>query len=204
MKDMRLMLLWNDAHSFHLLPPFNSMTVSSDEDTDLVGNPFLSRSDGSPEASHHKPMPRKHYEPGNTPTEKAVKVAKMKRKTRKDMIADLVAKPAKKSKKGTTSHTRAVNFLPDEDEVIAKAYCTASHVIPCASPKSAEHSEFQVITAHAEPLRKSTHFLHQYTSPLYKQHYHLSFSTKKGSIFSRNTVVYIDVAPRLLVHHIIT
>jgi hypothetical protein len=26
-------------------------------------------------------------------------------------------------------------------------------------------SQFWVITAHAEPLRKSTHFLHQYTSP---------------------------------------
>ncbi len=39
------------------------------------------------------------------------------------------------------------------------------NVIPCASPKSAEHSEFRVITAHAKPLRKSTHFLHQYTSP---------------------------------------
>jgi hypothetical protein len=38
-------------------------------------------------------------------------------------------------------------------------------VIPRASPKSAEHSEFQVITAHAEPLRKSTHFLHQNMSP---------------------------------------
>jgi hypothetical protein len=41
------------------------------------------------------------------------------------------------------------------------------NVIPCASPKSAEHSEFRVITAHAKPLRKSTHFLHQYTSHLY-------------------------------------
>jgi hypothetical protein len=38
-------------------------------------------------------------------------------------------------------------------------------VIPRASPKSAEHSEFRVITAHAESLRKSTHFLHQYMSP---------------------------------------
>jgi hypothetical protein len=38
-------------------------------------------------------------------------------------------------------------------------------VVPRASPKSGEHSEFQVTTAHAEPLRKSTHVLHQYTSP---------------------------------------
>jgi hypothetical protein len=38
-------------------------------------------------------------------------------------------------------------------------------VVPRASPKSGEHSEFRVITKHAEPLRKSTHFLHQYTSP---------------------------------------
>jgi hypothetical protein len=38
-------------------------------------------------------------------------------------------------------------------------------VVPRASPKSAEHSEFRVITTHAEPLRKSTHFLHQYMSP---------------------------------------
>jgi hypothetical protein len=37
-------------------------------------------------------------------------------------------------------------------------------VIPRASPKSAEHSEFRVIAAHTEPLRKSTHFLHQYMS----------------------------------------
>jgi hypothetical protein len=36
------------------------------------------------------------------------------------------------------------------------------------------------------------------------QCYHLSFSTKKDCIFSRNTVVNIDVAPRLLVRHIIT
>jgi hypothetical protein len=36
------------------------------------------------------------------------------------------------------------------------------------------------------------------------QRYHLSLSTKKDCIFSRNTVVNIDVAPRLLVHHIIT
>jgi hypothetical protein len=45
-------------------------------------------------------------------------------------------------------------------------WCSAN-VVPCASPKSAEHSEFQVITTHAEPLRKSTHFLHQYMSHLY-------------------------------------
>jgi Ca2+/H+ antiporter len=38
-------------------------------------------------------------------------------------------------------------------------------VVPRASPKSGEHSEFRVTTAHAEPLRKSAHFLHQYTSP---------------------------------------
>jgi hypothetical protein len=38
-------------------------------------------------------------------------------------------------------------------------------VVPRASTTSGEHSEFQVTTAHAEPLRKSTHFLHQYTSP---------------------------------------
>jgi hypothetical protein len=36
------------------------------------------------------------------------------------------------------------------------------------------------------------------------QCYHLSFSTKKDCIFSRNTVVNIDVAPRLPVRHIIT
>jgi hypothetical protein len=36
------------------------------------------------------------------------------------------------------------------------------------------------------------------------QHLHLSFSTKKDCIFSRNTVVNIDVAPHLLVCHIIT
>jgi hypothetical protein len=36
------------------------------------------------------------------------------------------------------------------------------------------------------------------------QRYHLSFSTKKDCIFSRNTVVNIDVAPRLPVCHIIT
>jgi hypothetical protein len=38
-------------------------------------------------------------------------------------------------------------------------------VVPRASPKSAEHSEFRVITTHAQSLRKSTHFLHQYMSP---------------------------------------
>jgi hypothetical protein len=38
-------------------------------------------------------------------------------------------------------------------------------VVPRASPKSAEHSEFRVITTHAEPLIDSTHFLHQYMSP---------------------------------------
>jgi hypothetical protein len=36
------------------------------------------------------------------------------------------------------------------------------------------------------------------------QRYHLSFSTKKDCIFPRNTVVNIDVAPRLPVRHIIT
>jgi hypothetical protein len=36
------------------------------------------------------------------------------------------------------------------------------------------------------------------------QHYHLSFSTKKDCIFPCNTVVNIDVAPRLPVCHIIT
>jgi hypothetical protein len=36
------------------------------------------------------------------------------------------------------------------------------------------------------------------------QRYHLSFSTKKDCIFSRNTVLNIDVAPLLPVHHIIT
>jgi hypothetical protein len=36
------------------------------------------------------------------------------------------------------------------------------------------------------------------------QCYHLSFSTKKDCIFSRNTVVNIDVAPCLPVRHIIT
>jgi hypothetical protein len=36
------------------------------------------------------------------------------------------------------------------------------------------------------------------------QRYHLSLSTKKDCIFSLNTVVNIDVAPRLLVCHIIT
>jgi hypothetical protein len=36
------------------------------------------------------------------------------------------------------------------------------------------------------------------------QYYHLSFSTKKDCIFSRNTVVNIDVAPLLPVRHIIT
>jgi hypothetical protein len=36
------------------------------------------------------------------------------------------------------------------------------------------------------------------------QRYHLSFSTKKDCIFSHNTVVNIDVAPRLPVCHIIT
>jgi hypothetical protein len=48
------------------------------------------------------------------------------------------------------------------------APCTVANgccVVPRASPKSAEHSEFRVITMHAEPLRKSTHFLHQCTSP---------------------------------------
>jgi hypothetical protein len=40
-----------------------------------------------------------------------------------------------------------------------------SLVIRHASPKSAEHSEFRVITMHVEPLRKSTHFLHQHMSP---------------------------------------
>jgi hypothetical protein len=36
------------------------------------------------------------------------------------------------------------------------------------------------------------------------QCYHLSFSTKKDCIFPRNTIVNIDVAPRLPVRHIIT
>jgi hypothetical protein len=36
------------------------------------------------------------------------------------------------------------------------------------------------------------------------QRYHLSFSTKKDCVFSHNTVVNIDVAPRLPVCHIIT
>jgi hypothetical protein len=36
------------------------------------------------------------------------------------------------------------------------------------------------------------------------QRYHLSFSTKKDCIFSRNTVANIDVAPHLPVRHIIT
>jgi hypothetical protein len=36
------------------------------------------------------------------------------------------------------------------------------------------------------------------------QCYHLSFSTKKDCIFSCNTVVNIDVAPRLPVCHIIS
>jgi hypothetical protein len=36
------------------------------------------------------------------------------------------------------------------------------------------------------------------------QRYHLSFSTKRDCIFSRNIVVNIDVAPRLPVRHIIT
>jgi hypothetical protein len=36
------------------------------------------------------------------------------------------------------------------------------------------------------------------------QRYHLSFSTKKDCIFSCNTAVNIDVAPRLPVRHIIT
>jgi hypothetical protein len=36
------------------------------------------------------------------------------------------------------------------------------------------------------------------------QCYHLSFSTKKDCIFSCNTVVNIDVAPPLPVHHTIT
>jgi hypothetical protein len=36
------------------------------------------------------------------------------------------------------------------------------------------------------------------------QRYHLSFSTKKDCIFPHITVVNIDVAPRLPVHHIIT
>jgi hypothetical protein len=103
------------------------MTVPSDEDADLVGTPFLSGSDRSHEMSCRKPTLRKLYDPGDTPTKKAAKAAKKKRKMTKDMIADLVAKPAKKSKKGTTSHTRAVNFLPDADEVISKAYCAASH-----------------------------------------------------------------------------
>jgi hypothetical protein len=58
-------------------------------------------------------------------------------------------------------------------------------VVPRASPMSGEHSEFRVTTAHAEP-------------------YHLSFSTKKDCIFPRNTIVNIDVAPRLPVRHIIT
>ncbi len=38
-------------------------------------------------------------------------------------------------------------------------------VVPRASATSGEHSEFWVTTMHTEPLRKSTHFLHQYTSP---------------------------------------
>jgi hypothetical protein len=47
-----------------------------------------------------------------------------------------------------------------------KRWCLVfSRFVPRALPKSAEHSEFRVTTAHAEPLRKSTHFLHQYTSP---------------------------------------
>jgi hypothetical protein len=43
--------------------------------------------------------------------------------------------------------------------------CSCRLVVPRASPKSAEHSEFRVTTAHAKPVQKSTHFLHQYMSP---------------------------------------
>jgi hypothetical protein len=62
-----------------------------------------------------------------------------------------------------------------EDEDWARLDCVVTvmmaivwclrRVVPRASPKSGEHSEFRVTTAHAEPLRKPTHFLHQYTSP---------------------------------------
>jgi hypothetical protein len=73
-------------------------------------------------------------------------------------------------------------------------------VIPCASPKLGEHSEFRVTTANLleNPLTFFTNTRHLL------QCYHLSFSTKKDCIFSRNTVVNIDVAPRLPVCHIIT
>jgi hypothetical protein len=57
----------------------------------------------------------------------------------------------------------AQQFEFGDERAKVESCCTV--VVPSASPKSGEHSEFRVTTVHAEPLRKSTHFLHQYTSP---------------------------------------
>jgi hypothetical protein len=67
---------------------------------------------------------RKLYEPSDTPTKKAAKVAKAsKKKTskkkRKNGPANGGTQPRKKAK-------RANNFMPKEDELIVKAYSTMS------------------------------------------------------------------------------
>jgi hypothetical protein len=78
------------------------------------------------------------------------------------------------------------------------SYC----VVPRASPHYFSFgnydSHIRVITALANPLEIPFTFTNTH-HPL--QHYHLSFSTKKDCIFPCNTVLNLDVAPRLPVRH---
>jgi hypothetical protein len=57
----------------------------------------------------------------------------------------------------------------DKNHLITLSPCHC-RTITCLTNKSnhflSAHTDIQVTTAHAKPLRKSTHFLYQYTSPL--------------------------------------
>jgi hypothetical protein len=63
-------------------------------------------------------------------------------------------------------HCRAAKtFLGVENEYLMSASGVIPHASPHYFPFGNYDSHIWVITVHAEPLRKSIHFLHQYTPP---------------------------------------
>jgi hypothetical protein len=91
------------------------------------------------------------------------------------------------------------NCVLEKDFEKSAVFCVSYHM-PHQSQLNTQSSGLSPCTLSLleNPLAFFTNTCHP------SQRYHLSFSTKKDCIFSRNTVLNIDVAPRLPVRHIIT
>jgi hypothetical protein len=105
----------------------------------------------------------------------------------------------KLTEKSNDKKRKAKSKKNDSDVPAPKKSCLSYHV-PHQSQVNTQSSGLPPRTPSLleNPLTFFTNTRHP------SQRYHLSFSTNKDCIFPRNTIVNIDVAPRLPVCHIIT